>query len=417
VHGNDGLREAHCQADKLVTDQRAMGIHVVGQVPTFDVLGHQVGVIRVQVGVEVLGGADATYTLSSLNLSTEAGPERRVVRKLGPDQFERHLSTTWTFSQVDHTHPACSDPSNESVGTDILRIVRTEVLHRRPSLRRAPDQTQGYDPFMDLTLVAGAGHLLLLHDDNDAKDHKQPAGEEPRPPGRGKHGAERVTLAVPPVSNHDESAGVTICPMRFRVMLVAGLASTLCLTVVLPAGATTKAQLRSKLLSLSNFPTGWTVDNSSSGGGSVVNGGCLAGVKQAPKSETKVSAAFENGQLPELQEELVTGHGASAAYNRLNRVLAGCKHFTASSDGQTLTLTVGAMSFPSVGSESSAYGVTMEIKGINAGADFVLFRIGSIGGLIEYANIGQPDPSQLQGFVAEAVNKIEGKPTVTPTTF
>ena len=70
--------------------------------------------------------------------------------------------------------------------------------------------------------------------------------------------------------------------MRFRFMLVAGFASTLCLMAVLPAGATTKAQLRSKLLSLSDFPTGWTVDNSSSGGGGVVNGGCLAGVKQAP---------------------------------------------------------------------------------------------------------------------------------------
>ena len=55
----------------------------------------------------------------------------------------------------------------------------------------------------------------------------------------------------------------------------------------------------------------------------------LPGRRQAgPKSETKVSAAFENGQLPEFQEELVTGHGATAAYNRLNHVLAGCKHFT-----------------------------------------------------------------------------------------
>lgn len=56
-------------------------------------------------------------------------------------------------------------------------------------------------------------------------------------------------------------------------------------------------------------------------------------------------------------------------------------------------------------------------KGINAGADFVLFKVGSVAGVIEYADIGQPDPSQLQAFVTEAVNKVEGKPTVTPTTF
>jgi len=204
--------------------------------------------------------------------------------------------------------------------------------------------------------------------------------------------------------------------MRFRTVLIAGFASALCLVAASPAGSSTKTQLRSKLLTLSNFPTGWTIDNSASSGGAA-SGGCLAGVKQAPKSETKVSAAFENGQLPQFEEELVSGSAGKAAYNRLNRVLAGCKHFSVVSGGQNLTFTVGAMSFPTVGNESSAYGVTFSVKGINAGADFVLFRTGSVAGLIEYADIGQPDSSQLQAFVTEAVNKIEGKPTVTPTTL
>jgi hypothetical protein len=38
-------------------------------------------------------------------------------------------------------------------------------------------------------------------------------------------------------------------------------------------------------------------------------------------------------------------------------------------------------------------------------------------GVIEYADIGQPDPTQLQALVTEAVNKVTGKATVTPTTF
>ncbi len=57
------------------------------------------------------------------------------------------------------------------------------------------------------------------------------------------------------------------------------------------------------------------------------------------------------------------------------------------------------------------------MKGTNAGADFVLFKAGSVAGLVEYADIGQPDPTQLHAFVTEAINKVEGKPTVTPTTF
>jgi hypothetical protein len=204
--------------------------------------------------------------------------------------------------------------------------------------------------------------------------------------------------------------------MRFKALLVTCAACALYLTATVSAGATTKAQLRSKLLTLSNFPIGWTVDNSSSGGGAVT-GGCLAGVKTAPKTETKVSASFENGQLPQLAESLVSGRAGASAYGRVNHVLAGCKHFTVTSNGQSLTLTVGAMSFPTVGDESSAYGVTFSVKGVNAGADFVLFKVGFITGLIEYADIGQPDPSQLQAFVTEAVNKIEGRPTVTPTTL
>jgi hypothetical protein len=202
--------------------------------------------------------------------------------------------------------------------------------------------------------------------------------------------------------------------MRFRTALIAGLVSALCMMAALPAGSTTNAQLRSKLLTLSNFPTGWTVHNSSSGGGAL-SGGCLVGIKHAADSDIKVTAAFENGQFPELQEELVSGRAGGVAYSRLNQVLSGCKHFSIAADGQNLTATVGAMSFPVVGKKSSAYEVTFSVKGTEFGIDFILFKAGSLAGLIDYADIGQPDPHQLEAFVTEAVNKIDGKPTVTPT--
>jgi hypothetical protein len=182
----------------------------------------------------------------------------------------------------------------------------------------------------------------------------------------------------------------------------------------LPAGAVTKAQLRSKLLSISDLPTAWTVDNSSSSG--VVSGGCLAGVAHTPKSETKVEAEFKNGSLPVLKEELVSGHGmATAAYDRLNGVLTRCKHFTATSNGQTYDYSTGAMSFPAIGDRSTSYDVSFSVEGINGGIELVLFELGSIAGLVGYGYLGQPDPNQLQGFVNEAVNKIEGKPTTPPT--
>jgi hypothetical protein len=61
--------------------------------------------------------------------------------------------------------------------------------------------------------------------------------------------------------------------------------------------------------------------------------------------------------------------------------------------------------------------MTFSIEDVNAAGDFVLFRVGSIVGLILYADIGSPDSTQLQSFVTEAINQIEGKHTVTPTTL
>jgi hypothetical protein len=47
----------------------------------------------------------------------------------------------------------------------------------------------------------------------------------------------------------------------------------------------------------------------------------------------------------------------------------------------------------------------------------VLFQTGKTIGEVTYEDFGTPDPAQLQAFVTEAVNKVAGKPTTTPTTF
>jgi hypothetical protein len=55
----------------------------------FDVLGDEVGMVRLQVGVEVAGGANAAYALTGLNLAPEAGSEGGVIGQFGSDQLER----------------------------------------------------------------------------------------------------------------------------------------------------------------------------------------------------------------------------------------------------------------------------------------------------------------------------------------
>ena len=47
----------------------------------------------------------------------------------------------------------------------------------------------------------------------------------------------------------------------------------------------------------------------------------------------------------------------------------------------------------------------------------MIFEDGQCAGAIGYEDIGQPDATQLQALVTEAINKIEGKSTTPPTTF
>ncbi len=75
------------------------------------------------------------------------------------------------------------------------------------------------------------------------------------------------------------------------------------------------------------------------------------------------------------------------------------------------------MSFSTLGTRSAAYAVWSTAQGIEAGIDIVAFEAGHDVGDIIYEDVGTPDVGQVQAYATEAVNKVEGMPTVTPTTF
>ncbi len=203
---------------------------------------------------------------------------------------------------------------------------------------------------------------------------------------------------------------------------IAGLTASLALLVAIagavPAGAVSKAQLRARSLSLSNFPIGWSVDNSSSGG-AVSRPACLQGFTSSFPHEVKVTVAYTHGSSPALQETLESGPGPGidARYAAFKKKLDGCKEIRLTSGGQTISGTVGAMSFPPVGSRSSAWAMTLTTQGATVGVDLVLFQAGPIIGDVVYEDLSTPDTVELQVFVTEAVNKIEGKGTIPPRTI
>src|ERR1700722_19651554 len=76
-------------------------------------------------------------------------------------------------------------------------------------------------------------------------------------------------------------ATVSLVRRWWLVLASLGFTAGICLGLAAPGSALTRDQLHSKLLSLSNLPTGGTLDTTSSSGGSVT-AGCLAGLKRAP---------------------------------------------------------------------------------------------------------------------------------------
>jgi hypothetical protein len=194
--------------------------------------------------------------------------------------------------------------------------------------------------------------------------------------------------------------------MRRLMPTVTVAAALLMLGGVPPAGAATKAQLQAKLLSLSNFPAGWAIDNATSPGGK--GSACLKALKIPRKHDVEVSADFFQGAItPVVAENIEGGPNVAAKYRSFTKALGSCRSIG----------TVGAMSYPAVGTESSAYAVTINDSGIDVGVDVVAFRAGSDVASVVYETLSTPDSSIVEAFVNEAVDKIEGKPTTTPTTL
>jgi hypothetical protein len=207
----------------------------------------------------------------------------------------------------------------------------------------------------------------------------------------------------------------------FGTLAVSTIALVVAMSAVpaMPAGALTRSQLRSKALSLSNMPAGWTVASTSSSGGgsstSALMSGCLKGVPPAPKDQTVVKVAYRGSRIPLFGEELGWGRGALSGYNRVNEILGACRHFSGTSEGRAYSVTVEALSFPKFEGTTSAYSVKFTSRSTHVTTDLVLLRVGPVECTIVYSEVGQPDPNQLQGFVSEAINKIEGKQTTPPT--
>ncbi len=175
---------------------------------------------------------------------------------------------------------------------------------------------------------------------------------------------------------------------------------------------TTKAiDANSLLLSVSDLPSGWSVDNSSQ---SNTNGSCYSDPLKQIHSNSYAHIDFsKGGGLPELAEEVGVFSSGVQAFKEVTTTLDACKTFTESFQGQgtsgsgtqTAKGTMGEMSSPKYGDQSTAYDATISADGISLNQGFVLVRKGDTLYLVALGDIGSLDTSTLEKIVSLAISK------------
>lgn len=115
------------------------------------------------------------------------------------------------------------------------------------------------------------------------------------------------------------------------------------------------------LLSISDLPSGWSVDNTPQSASTSCYTNPLAQVTS--KSYAHIYFA-QGGSLPALAEELGYYASGPSSFATISNTLNKCKTFTETGNGQVITGSMGPMSSPTYGDQSAAYDATLTIQGL-----------------------------------------------------
>ncbi len=200
-----------------------------------------------------------------------------------------------------------------------------------------------------------------------------------------------------------------IAPVVLMLVAVTALLTSGC------GGSSTASALQARLLSAADLPAGWSAVPASQKSVQT-NAPCLAALPANPKGWTYRTAAFVQGaSIPSLGEVLGTGSQAQQQWQNLDRALARCRTASITVAGETAEVTIRPLSFPRVGSTSSAYAWTFTVSGIRIGACLVLFDAGTYMGYLSYSDLGAPATATVKAFADAAVAKAErGSTTPVP---
>lgn len=167
--------------------------------------------------------------------------------------------------------------------------------------------------------------------------------------------------------------------------------------------------LKSQLLSVSDLPSGWAIDNSSDTSSNSIPP-CVKNLKSKLNTSDKAQIGFVKGSdVPDFGQQIGyfgTATAALAKYQSGTRILNACKDFSFSSDGHKYTGSIGQLSFPALRPRSTAWQITLSTEGVTVGIDVALVQKGSELSFLLYADVGSVDVSDFLPLARKAVAKM-----------
>ena len=171
-----------------------------------------------------------------------------------------------------------------------------------------------------------------------------------------------------------------------------------------PATSTTGAPgIQSLALTVTDLPTGWSVDSTSE----THSDTCYSDPLTKVPSTSYTSVRFtQGGTTPVLAQELGVYANPTQAFTAITSTLNDCHAFTETVSGTSASGTLGAMSFPTVGDQSAAYTANIQAEGVTLVQGFVVVRKGPYLTAVALGDIGSLDTTSLQQFVTQALGKV-----------
>ncbi|MBR7838036.1 hypothetical protein KDL01_32485 [Actinospica durhamensis] len=186
-------------------------------------------------------------------------------------------------------------------------------------------------------------------------------------------------------------------------------ASTTASTDASPA-ASTDASLSAELLTVNDFPAGWTT--TTPGGSSGSGPSCKAldnGAWLKPPQRAEADFADSQGEYL-LAEKLDAGSvtQVSQAWTAFGSATSTCRTFTNTISGHTVTYRLQDLSFPSYGDKMYAFAVAATVSGLTVNADIVVVRKGNaLVQIIAEAQEGSVPVSLVEQTVSKAVALVK----------